>query len=738
MRPRSIALAGALAVGLSTSSYAQATLPTPTEPRDVAASSFTGRIFGNVDFGGRFTSVDGDPARYERYRDLTDGPFAERLSFEGRREDWTLEGFADKVGYEDQRYSAEYRSVGKLRVGFLWDQIPLLISTDTRTLFTEVQPGVLRLEDTIQANNEAGRTTIRNYTDQAAQFETRTRRDIGRVDLVLTATREMDLKFNLTSTGRNGTIPYGASFGFNNLVEVAVPIDQRTTDARTQLEWANEDALLSVGWDGSWFANDIQTLIWDNPLKITDAPSYANAYSDGRGPSQAAMALWPSNTQQYIHATGSIVTPGRGRGTAYLALGSSRQNEALLPHTINTQIPSPPLERATAEAEVRNTILHLQYTARPTNVVGVVARYRYADVDNRTPHFETFGRVRFDGALDDAANSPEPEPYSVKRQNFDIDGTFNVLSFTSVKLGYTNFASDRAFRIFARTREHTVRASVDATGNRYGSVRGLFEYTTRKGEEFDVHLLEEVGEQPGMRHYDVADRDRKRLTLIGSAMPNDMVGLTATVGVGRDDYPATEFGLLGYDSNQYSLGVDLIPNDRIGLGLVYAWEDYASTTQSRSASPGAQFTDPTRNWFMDYDGTVRNLDATLEVVDLAPRTDLRVVFNWSDANDEYLYRLVSNSSLAEPSQLAPVVNELMRGEIYVSYRLSNQLRVGASYWYEDYHTEDFALGPLTISDIALPPVQDGFPIVPTNSLLLGYIYRPYTAHTGMVRLTYMW
>ena len=103
MRTKSIALVTVLVAVLSTSAYAQATLPKPTEPRDVAAASFTGRVFGSVDFGGRFTSVDGDPARYERYRDLTDGPFAERFIFERRREDWTLEAFADKIGYKDQR-----------------------------------------------------------------------------------------------------------------------------------------------------------------------------------------------------------------------------------------------------------------------------------------------------------------------------------------------------------------------------------------------------------------------------------------------------------------------------------------------------------------------------------------------------------------------------------------------------------------------------------------------------------
>lgn len=47
-------------------------------------------------------------------------------------------------------------------------------------------------------------------------------------------------------------------------------------------------------------------------------------------------------------------------------------------------------------------------------------------------------------------------------------------------------------------------------------------------------------------------------------------------------------------------------------------------------------------------------------------------------------------------------------------------------------------GATALSGIALPPVQEGQPVTATNALLLGYLYRPYTAHAGFVRLTYLW
>jgi hypothetical protein len=50
-----------------------------------------------------------------------------------------------------------------------------------------------------------------------------------------------------------------------------------------------------------------------------------------------------------------------------------------------------------------------------------------------------------------------------------------------------------------------------------------------------------------------------------------------------------------------------------------------------------------------------------------------------------------------------------------------------SYWYEDYDVEDFTLGVE-----ATPDLLRG------NTLLLGYVYRPYTANTVWGRLIYRW
>ena len=220
--------------------------------------------------------------------------------------------------------------------------------------------------------------------------------------------------------------------------------------------------------------------------------------------------------------------------------------------------------------------------------------------------------------------------------------------------------------------------------------------------------------------------------------PRGCVRFNASVGIGRDKYPDSPHGLQSFDSDQYSAGFTVSPDDRYNLTASYGWEKYRSLQRSRNANSAADQANPLRDWTTDYTGKVKFLETAIDVDRVIERTLIRLSADWNRSNDTYLYGLVTGSPLAAPEELPPVKNELLRGEIDVTYEISRHLRVGAAYWFDDYNVEDFALGPTTLSGIALPPVQEGQPAGATTALLLGYLYRPYTAHAGFIRLNYRW
>ena len=314
-------LVSAAVAGAQTSS----TRPAPTDPVDVKRSALGGKPYASIDFGGRFNSVDGDEARYQRYRDLTPGIYATNGLFGRRGADWTLEAQAWNIGYRDQKVEVNYNYVGRLETNFVYDQIPLFFSRDTRSLYSETTPGVLRIDDFIQQSVQSGSATLRDFQDVATRFDARVTRYVTQMDLVFNANRQTDLYFNVRSAKRSGVQPYGATFGFSNAVEVAAPIDTRTSDFQSAIEWANKRGLVRVGWDGSWYNNDVQTLIWDNPLRYApDAPGNST---------QGRLALWPDNTLNYVHGQAAVNFPYSGRLSGYVAIGQGKSNADLLPRT---------------------------------------------------------------------------------------------------------------------------------------------------------------------------------------------------------------------------------------------------------------------------------------------------------------------------------------------------------------------------------------------------------------------
>jgi MtrB/PioB family decaheme-associated outer membrane protein len=704
------------------------TMAALTDPVDIARSAFTGKVYGSIDFGGRINHVDGDEARFQRYRDLRGGVYANNILIGRRTEDWNVEAQAWNAGYRDQRYQVNFQRVGRLSASFLWDQIPMFISRDTRTLYTQTAPGVFRLEDSLQQEIQAGTKTLRNFEDQAVRFDLRTLRSIGQADVRLTVDKSSDITLQIRNTTREGAIPFGGTFGFNNAVELPAPVDWRHTEVRSAFEWGNQTGMLRVGWDGSTFDNNIDSVTWDNPLRF--GPDLAAT------PSQGRMSSWPGNTLTYLHGTGAVSLPGRSRLTGYVAIGEGRSNANLLPFTINTAIAPVPLSRQTAEAKNQMTIAQATFASRPAPLLYFNAKYRYADVDVQTPVFERpGGTVSYDSSF--SASAGPSEYHSVKRATFDADAAFQFIPTTSLKVGYSHLASEYTNRIWEKTAENVFRVSIDTSGNSPFMLRGVYENRRREGDGFEADALAEAGETPDMRHYDVADRDRQRFTLIANTTAG-MLGLTASAGVGRDKYPNSPIGLQSFDSDQYSAGFTVTPDDRYSLTTSYGWEKYRSLQRSRNATTAADQVNPLRNWTTDYTGKVNFLEAGFDIDNAIARTLIRLSTDWNKSNDTYLYGLVTGSPLAAPEQLPPVKNELLRNAVDVTYEISRNLRAGVAYWYDDYNVQDFALGPTTLTGIALPTVQEGQPVVATNALLLGYLYRPYTAHAGFIRLTYLW
>lgn len=757
MRTRIVAAPAVLllASALPVSAQGQAESQQPPPIQQPAAPPGPQTWLGSIDFGFRGNSVDGDLARLERYRDLQNGPFS-RLAFSKYTASFVLDATAFDIGRRDQRYRADFTG-SRVRFSGGFDSIPLNFGYGTFSPWIETSPNAFIIDpltrQQVQAKSVLGvpaniadlqKTSV--YRAISPNIDLQQLRQTGSFKLTVDMNDRTAFDASASSTRKTGAQPWGASFAFNNANELPMALDNRTHDVAAGLEYTRDRGMVRVGWNASWFDNNLKELVWDNPIRATDTNPYdPSGYSNGNGPAQGRMSVPPSNTLNSVSAVALYKMPGHTTVNGTVAFTQMNQDEPLIPWTINPVINSAAvlasfpglasLPRATAQAKVNGINSVLNFSARPNRYIGFTARYRYNDHVNKTPVFDAREYVRFDAVPEETGG--ETEQFNITQNTFDAAVTFQVAPFTSLKLAYGYDTFDRTGRAFSDMTDNAFRASVDTVGNRWVTVRALYEHVKREGSGFSVASLEDGGSQPGLRFYDEANRDRDRGTLLFVVNPVDVVDVTFSLAAGKDTYngPGHEFGLLDNDNTAVNLGINVYPSRLLNFGANYGRDRYASNQMSRNANPppDPQFDDPTRNWTLNNTENVNNFNAFVDVPKaLGDKTDFRVSYDFSDSDNGFVFggpRIASLTAAGTFLPLPNVTNKWQRLAADFSYFFQKQVGVAVGYWYEKFDVSDFA----TIDLVG----QAGTPRIDyLGELSTGYGNRPYKGNTAFVRLLY--
>ena len=715
-----LVIGGWCAAGAS-GAFAQTPATPPEPPADAvdASRSLFEPTWRQFLVGGRLSSIDGDPARWQRYEDLRDGVVFTNARF---AREWADTGqmfrvAADNVGYRDQRFFGQFDRPGRFKVTGLWDQIPQFYSIDTRTPYTSGGAGVLLLDDGTQRSIQNGQANLNAYVPIAMQFDLRERRDSGLVTFTATPKPNLDLTTTFRTQRHVGELPWGASFGFGNDVEVALPYNSRTNDLTLGAEWTNQTSMLRVSYDGSWFQNHDETLQWDSPLRLDNSTA---------APGLGQMALWPSNTAQTLSFGGYKKLAKNTQLTGFVSFGAWSNDVPLLPYTINTTLPALALPRETAQADAQIFSMNLNMVSRPVTDWRLSARFRQYSYDNQTPQASIPEFINYDTSVK-VSTTGGPELYAHGRTTFNADATWTGLAPFALAVGFTRNSSGYDHRIFESTGENAVTFTADVVGNQWATFRAQYEIADRGGSGLDEALLVQIGEQPALRHYDVADRSRQRFSGQVDILPHELWVFSGSLGVGTDDYDDSYFGLQEASFRIFGLSADYQQPGGFGGGASYNYERYAGLQRSRSASPGAEAADPLRDWTADSTERVHYFSIYLTPPRIGPSTEARISYDRSYANTSYVYGVAPGGPLPTPSQLPDAYNKLQELRLDVRHRLSSRLAASVSYQYEPFRVFDFAMDPTVIDGIVQP-----------SSLVLGHVYRPYTAHSAVFGLMYFW
>ncbi|MBI5201752.1 MAG: MtrB/PioB family outer membrane beta-barrel protein [Elusimicrobia bacterium] len=714
----------------------------------------------------------GKPFKFEEYQTRPNGFVLDEYSIDLRDPGYILDCSAKKTNLEDQSYRCTGGRPGFFQYTASWNQIPHLLSNQAKTGYTKGDGGVLTLPVTLRAATTVAPLAtdtaklMREFQSSLRDVQLGMREDIaamefrGRLSPAFTVTVGADRKHKF------GNRPIGGSFGNtggSNVQELPEPIDYVSNDANLGLDYAGQSGQLGLRYAYRGFQNGIQALTWDNPQSNVDSYSatnkqaavgrmplapeneahtvslsggYSLPWAGARVSANAGYSHWKADNPMYAMTTNTALRPGNAAGTAVPCDLSNPASCAYPSHILQ-------------EMDIYTQEFRL--SARPTHKLRGSIAYRSYILENASGEKSFNGWVAYDGgSFKNETVSPELDQF--RKDSLEAKADYDLFESFSVG-GAAGVEYEKRTREVDKGKDYHVEV-----GSTYKPTQSLFVNLSyllglRRMNGFDYQTYRKFATQtaaaaprdvfaneiPGMRRFDVADRNRNRARLqVQYTAPND-----ATLGVSilanRDDYRAgkdalsgnypgftnTQYGLI--QNHTYTAGLDA----STPLGDSFNLESYYEADFSRQlirANPGTgQF---------PSDDIVDRLNEFSHIGGIA--------LEWLPAKlvtTTIGYDLVFSQLHVDPvfnggggtvvnAQSWPTTKRMLqRVKTSAGYKVRENVELTANYAFEKFDVTDFALD--NVPTLVQPTNS------PTNNMtFLGASLRGYYAHSLAMGVRY--
>jgi MtrB/PioB family decaheme-associated outer membrane protein len=590
-------------------------------------------LFGTIDLGLAWLSEDSD--RFGRYSGLDQSGFSPLAQFSLRwpaahPEGWSVRLEGARLGQDSRRLDLDARQGGGRSFSLNWIERPGWRLSGGSTPFRHGPGGRLVLPNDWTALETSAELSGRKDGFDPVDI----RADRRRLDLDYWQ-RFRDrwrVAVSASEERRDGQRLIGAIFGYTggNPRGMLLPaaVDDTTQRIESRLTYADPNGhQFGLAWSGSFYRNERSGIEFDNPWSRHPQWAPGTGYPQGAG----RIADHPDNSAHQLRAFGAWRLGERSRAGFDVAYGLMRQNDLLLPYTVNKALEiEQPLPVARLDAEIRTTVANLRLVTQWSDRLSLTANYRFDDRDNRTPSYAWRGI----GA--DAEDQPSADearvnlPYSLRRQSLALEARWRLAGYQRLSAGLNVEQEDRDE--FAEVAELDEWGGEVGWRGRLGSkirwrVDGV--YSVRRFDEYIGRAPFRAGRLPGtvdpddfenhpeLRKYNVADRDRSLLKLRLDAQPTTRLSLGLTARYHRDDYDDERFGLNQSVARTLSADFGWQLGGSLSLSGLYGRDRYRAD-QSGRAWPGfapALAFDPTRDWWASHEDRIETASLSLSWLD---------------------------------------------------------------------------------------------------------------------------
>jgi MtrB/PioB family decaheme-associated outer membrane protein len=574
------------------------------------------RFFGENPNGDRTPGLR--DAKLEEYRDINTGLYLEGLRLRIFRPDeaYSFQISGKDWGLHTQEFFLLGERLGQWQVGFDWDQMRHIYSTNSQSLYKVFGDNIFILPNPrppLQQWNSAegwSCTEASAGTAQGCDGQIAQQWYTGRVFFKLSPTPNLDLSAQYTRIYKDGQRPIGIAFGSpgGTFAELVQPIDQTIHEFRIRGTWASPMVQLEWGTTSSVFVNGFNWLRADNPCN----PVAAGCPAVGNTGQFGTLSLPPNNQAHSINIAGGINLPWRTRINAGFTYQLRLQNQDFQQQTYSNGLvaanPSVQLPQSSLHGNVQSFLFNLDVTSRPLPMpVTFSLKYRlYNQMDfSDTPVFSAFI------INDQNAISQGPERagrFDFQRQNASLDGRWQIAPSTALTLGAGLEAWNRNqnWEVTA-SNEASAKAAVDYAPNDWVMVRASYVPSFRRGNAYNTNafLKNNADDPPGFqntnlyttRKFNEGDRNQQLVSLSTIITPMDRLSFTPTGSYKLANYISSGLFENGNTPNQvmtglqqvvgWSAGMDVnwAPTDRLAFSTGYVHESNFQKIRSSVRNP---------------------------------------------------------------------------------------------------------------------------------------------------------
>jgi len=678
------------------------------------ADAEEGKVSGEISATGRLTSVSGNEAKFNEYRDLQDGVYGGiKLKYDSEK--YHTDFDARDMGYDTQRYTLEGGKWGDVKFNLNYDEIPHRFTEDAKSFYSGSGSSHLRYS-TPQPNRDTSSWDTFNYSLK--------RKNSG-AGFKLDALKPFFFDVSAAREEKTGIYPLGAAGSSPGgiAIELPAPISYRTDSLKLAAGYSRSPLFLSLSYFYSDFNNDHLNLHFRNPDSAAEA-------------SDDATTLPPENRYYKINLAGGIRLPMNSKLDINLSTASAKSDGTLLTLAELTNVT---LSDRTFKGKIDSQNYAASLTSRPVSFLDARFFLKYYERENKSEEIQVTTTETVNGTP--TSTTVSNDLFDYRTAKFGTELGFRLPAKFYLNTSYSHEKIDRKRDDIPKNRDDLYGIELRWTGLEFMTARIGYERLNRRAE-FDTPEDGRSDIEYYLRRFDAAEQHRDSYKASLDFFPTENLNFSLGYRHRETDYPDTTLGLTGDRRDEFTIDADYLIMKRVKLFAFFDYERIKRNQFQRQMSQATSPVDPDLaptttafNWKASQKDETYSYSLGADIFLIPDKLTLRLQHSYVESNGsvDYTYLLGGNPLPTGRTQDNIDLDDwddyrLRSYLVKLTYHATKAWSIVAGYAYEKYSYED--------------DQYKGYTYVPatagTNGAYLTGAYKDtsYKSHTGFLTLSY--